>query len=330
MQLKDFTFIKNITFVRCLRKIQIYRLSEMLEQLGLFSKKYLFSTLLIIVGVVLVIVALAPNEAVQRTQSTWFLFGGVSVLIAGIVSLLYTLELIGRMVHFAIMIVLFVFCGILTVLSIKSLQETIAKREAKEKYDNEVKQSLDDIRTVQLAYKKIYGKYATSFDELHRFLTEDQVYKTAPKILHPSGQIPDRQPKGWELDTLGYDPFEDEALIQDGIDEQEAIKLGYLRIDTIWVPVMEDLFYSEEAKKNAEQREFEFDPDMLNIVRNTGEKKYEFKLVTRELDSVSNAMLVIDTYAFNPFKEEGQPRDTMKLGSLDLSDESTNGSWEQQ
>lgn len=302
----------------------------MLEQIGLFSKKYLFSTLLIIVGLVLVIVAVTPNEAVHRTQSTWFLFGGVSVLIAGIVSLLYTLELISRVVHFATMIILFIFCGILTVLSIKSLQDTIAKMEAKEKYDDDIKQSLDDIRTVQLAYKKVYGKYAPTFSELHRFLTEDKVYKTIPVVLHPSGQIPDRQPKGWELDTLGYDPFEDEALIQDGIDEQEAIKLGYFRVDTVWVPVMEDLFFSEEAKKTEDLREFKFDPSKLNIIRNShDDKQHEFKLVTKDLDSLSNAMLVTDTYAFNPFKEDGQPRDTMKLGSLNLSDESTNGSWEQ-
>jgi Ca2+/Na+ antiporter len=306
-----------------------FKTSEMLEQLGLFSKKYLFSTLLIIVGLALVIVALTPNEAVQRTQSSWFLFGGSAILIAGIVSLLYALELISRMVHFAVMIVLFVFCGILTVLSIKSLQETIEKREAKEKYDDDVKQSLDDIRTVQLAYKKVYGMYATDFTELNRFLVEDQVYRTIPVVLHESGQIPDRQPKGWELDTLGYDPFEDEALIKDGIDEEEAIKLGYFRVDTVWVPVMEDLFFSEEAMKNASLREFDFDPNLLSVIRNTGEEKHLFQLVTKELDSATNAMLVIDTYAFNPFKEDGQPRDTMKLGSLDLSDESTNGSWEQ-
>ncbi|CAG5086258.1 hypothetical protein [Parvicella tangerina] len=301
----------------------------MLEQLGLFTKKYLFATLLIIIGIVLVAVAVIPHEALQRTQSGEFLLGGISILIAGIVSLLYSLELINKLIHFSVMIILFVFCGILTVLSIQSLQDTIEKKKAYEQYVKEVKQSLDDIRQVQLKYKKKYGKFATSFDELKRFLTKDQVYNTIPVVLHPSGQIPDRQPKGWELDTLGYDPFEDEALIQDGIDEEEAIKLGYFRVDTMWVPVMEDLFYSEEAKKNAEEREFEFDPQKLDVIRNTGDKTYQFKLVTKELDSLSNAMLVIDTYAFNPFKEDGQPRDTMKLGSLDLSDESTNGSWEQ-
>lgn len=301
----------------------------MLEQLSHFSKKYLFATLLIIAGIALVKIAVTPDEALQRTQSSAFLFGGSAILIAGIVSLLYALELINRIVHFAIMIVLLVFCVVLSVLSVQSLEDTIAMKKAKEEYETAVKQSLDDVRTVQLAYKKVYGKYATDFTELKRFLVEDQVYRTIPVVLHPSGQIPDRQPKGWELDTLGYDPFEDEALIQDGIDEEEAIKLGYFRVDTVWVPVMEDLFFSEEAQKYADQRAFTFEPEMINIIRNTGDEKHEFKLVTKELDSISNAMLVIDTYAFNPFKEEGQPRDTMKLGSLDLSDESTNGSWEQ-
>lgn len=301
----------------------------MLEQLGLFTKKYLFATLLIIMGIALVYVAVVPHETLGRTQSKPFLFGGLAILVSGIVSLLYAFELINRIVHIAVMVVLMVVCGVLTVLSVQSLQDTIAMREAKDKYDADVKQSLDDIRTVQLAYKKVYGKYAGDFAELKRFLIEDQVYKTIPVVLHPSGQIPDRQPKGWELDTLGYDPFEDVELIKDGIDEEEAIKLGYFRIDTMWVPVMEDLFFSEEAQKDADLRKFEFDPELLSVIRNTGDKKYEFKLVTKQLDSIANAMLVTDIYAFDPFKEDGQPRDTMKLGSLDLSDESTNGSWEQ-
>ncbi|MCB9188935.1 MAG: hypothetical protein H6600_08225 [Flavobacteriales bacterium] len=301
----------------------------MLEQLGLFTKKYLFATLLIVAGLVLVKIAITPDEALNRTQSTPFLLGGVAVLLAGIVSLLYTLELINKIVHFVVMIGLLVFCVVLTVLSVNSLEETIAMKEQKEKYDADVKQSLDDIRTVQLAYKKVYGHFAPDFKELKRFLLEDKVYNTIPVVLHESGQIPDRQPKGWELDTLGYDPIEDEALILDGIDEQEAIKLGYFRVDTAWVPVLQDLFFSEEALKNADQRKFTFDADKLSTIRNTGDDKFEFKLITKELDSLTNAMLVIDTYAFNPFKEEGQPRDTMKLGSLDLSDESTNGSWEQ-
>lgn len=302
----------------------------MLEKLGLFSKKYLFATLLVIIGIVLVVVAVTPHEALQRKQSSWFLFGGSSILIAGIVSFLYALELINKIVHFAVMIVLFVFCGVLTVLSIKSLQDTIQRKEAKQLYENGVKQSLDDIRTVQLAYRKVHGKFATSFDDLKNFLINEQVYKTKPVVLHPSGQIPDRQPKGWELDTLGYDPFEDEALIQDGIDEQEAIKLGYFRVDTIWVPVMEDLFLSPEAQKKADERKFEFDPNLIDVIRYTpGDDTHRFVLITKDLDSASNAMLVTDPFAYDPLMESEKSRAPMFLGSYDLTDESTNGSWEQ-
>lgn len=46
-------------------------------------------------------------------------------------------------------------------------------------------------------------------------------------ILHPSGKIPNRPPKGWEIDSLGYDPIEDADKIVDGINLEEAIKLGY-------------------------------------------------------------------------------------------------------
>lgn len=135
----------------------------MLEQLGLLAKKYLFATILIITGLILVIMAVTPEAVIEKTQSTWFLIGGVSILVAGIVTLLYVLEVINKVVHLGIMSILFISCAILTVLSVRSLNDTMEKLTLFEAYEKNAKQSLEDIRTIQLAYKKKYGKFAPDF-----------------------------------------------------------------------------------------------------------------------------------------------------------------------
>jgi Ca2+/Na+ antiporter len=299
----------------------------MLEQLGLFTKKYLFAAILIITGLVLVIMAVTPEAVIEKTQSTWFLIGGISILVAGIVTLLYVLEIISKVIHLAVMSLLFVTCAILTVLSVQSLNETMEKIKLYETYEKNAKQSLEDIRTIQLAYKKKYGIFAPDFKELKRFIENDEVYRTIPKVLHESGKIPDRQPNAEEIAILGYDPFEDEAFIKDGIDESEAIKLGYYKVDTIWIPVLENLFFNEEAQSSEIVRRFDFDPSKVDVVRTPTDTLVNFIMNSVELDSATNAFTVYDPYAYNPFKEVGQSRDTMRLGNL--SDGSTNGSWEQ-
>ncbi len=299
----------------------------MLDKLGLFAKKYLFASILIIVGVVLVIMSLKPVPVIERTQSSWFLIGGLSILISGVVTLLYVLEIISRMIHLLVMGVLFVTCAVLTVLSIKSLEETIEKRNLYETYQNNGKQALDDIRTIQMAYKKTYGKFAPDFKELKRFLMNDKTYRTIPKVLHPSGKIPDRRPNDEEIAILGYDPFEDEALITDGIDEAEAIILGYYKVDTVWVPVLESLFFNNETNASEIVRRYEFEPEKVDVVRMPFDTTVNYMMLIAELDSASNAFMVYDPYAYNPFRENHQKRDTLKMGNL--NDGSLIGSWEQ-
>ncbi len=299
----------------------------MLDKLGLFAKKYLFASILIIVGVVLVIMSLKPVPVIERTQSSWFLIGGLSILISGVVTLLYVLEIISRMIHLLVMGVLFVTCAVLTVLSIKSLEETIEKKNLYETYQNNGKQALDDIRTIQMAYKKTYGKFAPDFKELKRFLMNDKTFRTIPKVLHPSGKIPDRRPNDEEIAILGYDPFEDEALITDGIDEAEAIILGYYKVDTVWVPVLESLFFNNETNASEIVRRYEFEPEKVDVVRMPFDTTVNYMMLIAELDSASNAFMVYDPYAYNPFRENHQKRDTLKMGNL--NDGSLIGSWEQ-
>ncbi|MCK4344166.1 MAG: hypothetical protein KAX05_02690, partial [Bacteroidales bacterium] len=77
---------------------------------------------------------------------------------------------------------------------------------------------LVDIRTAQVAYKAKFGDYADDFDALINFVKLDS-FPNVMKI----GSIPD-------------------SLYEAGMTEKEAIKLGIIIRDTIYVSVLDSIF----------------------------------------------------------------------------------------
>jgi hypothetical protein len=81
-----------------------------------------------------------------------------------------------------------------------------------------VVQRLKDIRDAQVAYKNVYGYYASSFDTLIFFLKNDSM-----PMVRAIGSIPD-------------------SLEEAGMTESEALKLGLIIRDTIKVAIRDTLF----------------------------------------------------------------------------------------
>jgi hypothetical protein len=81
-----------------------------------------------------------------------------------------------------------------------------------------IKARLIDIRKAQIEYKNVYGIYAGSFKELTTFLNE----KKLPFLLK-EGVLTDEQ-------------------LEKGMKEAEAVKLGLIRRDTLWVLAKDTLF----------------------------------------------------------------------------------------
>ena len=116
-------------------------------------------------------------------------------------------------------------------------------------------------------------------------------------------------------------------MIKDGIDEAEAIKLGYYKVDTIWIPVLENLFFNTEVQTNEVIRRYDFEAAKVDVVRTPKDTLVNFVMESAVLDSTTNAFHVYDPYGYNPFTETGKSSNPYSLGNL--SDGSTNGSWEQ-
>ena len=293
---------------------------------GLTTLSKLFFPLLIsILGLVMVFFAISKEPIAGQTQTDLFLIGAVTILIVGIISSLYVLEVINKILHFSILGILLIVCAALSYYSVESVKTTQAELI---KYDNTRKaviQGLSDIRDIQVAYKKKTGKYTDSFDTLRKFLLEEKTYKTVRIFPIDSIQsIPDRKPTLEEALKLGYDPIKDEAKILDGIDEKEAITLGFLKVDTLWFPVIENLFTGKEAAKR--KREYVFNIDEFEYVPMNPEK-IKFVMKVAEIDSVTNYFMAIDPKPLKPlgYKPDQPHPDTLKVGSL--TENSTTGSW---
>lgn len=116
-----------------------------------------------------------------------------------------------------IQLALVVLVVVLGVLLVRSIMEPINfKKEQTYRY-GVVVQKLKDIRTAQLAYKDVYGRFTGSFDTLTTFVKTDSL-----PLIFKKGEIPE--------EFLGQ------------ITEREAIEKGMIIRDTIRVAVLDSLF----------------------------------------------------------------------------------------
>lgn len=115
-------------------------------------------------------------------------------------------------------ILLFIVAVILTYFIYKSIQRPIEFKKAKDLRYEATVNKLKDIRKAELAYKDVYGKFIGSWDTLINFVTNDSV-KNVRKI----GELTD-------------------SMIEAGLSERKAIKMGLLIRDTVRESVLESIF----------------------------------------------------------------------------------------
>ncbi|MDH6356899.1 hypothetical protein [Parabacteroides sp. PF5-9] len=100
----------------------------------------------------------------------------------------------------------------------RSIMGPIEFNEEKTARDNAIIERLIDIRKAQIEYKNIHKVHAANFDELGKFLNEEKL-----PFLRKEGNLTDEQ-------------------LEKGMTEQEAVKLGLIKRDTVWVLAKDTLF----------------------------------------------------------------------------------------
>ncbi|WP_010420981.1 hypothetical protein [Anaerophaga thermohalophila] len=144
----------------------------------------------------------------------------------------------------AIQIILTIAILALGYLCWESIQKPVRFNETHQMRQEKVIERLQGIREAQRAYKSVYGKFTGSFDTLINFINNDSL-----ALIHMEGRLTD-------------------SMIEEGMTELRALKMGIIQRDTIYVAVKDSLF-----GKN-------FVPDSLRYVPFTNKEEFEMEATT--------------------------------------------------
>ncbi|HAM97078.1 MAG TPA: hypothetical protein DCQ26_00550 [Marinilabiliales bacterium] len=200
-----------------------------------------------------------------------------------------------------IQIVLGISIVVLSYFLVESIMKPIRfKKEQTHRY-SVVIQNLKDIRTAQLAYKDVYGKFTGSFDTLINFVKHDSLV-----IIKKIGEI--------DEDLLGK------------ITEKEAIAQGLIKRDTIRVNVLDSIFADNFAIDSLRYIPFS-DGKQFNLAAGevvTGSKLkvkvFEAKAPSKYILQGMNKQMVINL-------NDGLEYPGLKVGSL-IEANNAAGNWE--
>lgn len=185
---------------------------------------------------------------------------------------------------------------ILAYLIYESIMEPVRYNQERNRRREIVINKLKDIRTVQLNYRNVNGEYAASWEKLTDFLI--------------NGKLPMVKKISTLPDSLSE------------ISEAEAIKRGFIKLDTNYVNALDSLF----GHRN------NFSIENLSIIPFSDGKK--FKLSAGEIEKGQVKVKVFEVVALNETFLKGLDEDMIKkeekpaivLGSM--TEASQDGNWE--
>lgn len=207
-----------------------------MERFKEYLSLYLFPTVLVLLGAVLVYFK-AANQ-----QSQLFLIGGLSILCIGLIMALHSAGIIGRVLQNILLVLLIPSALIMGFLNYDVIKSELERRKKAERVKNITVQGLKDIRKVQKAYSERYGKYTPSFDTLAHFLKNDSI-----TFVRAEGTRPDT------------------------LTEKQALEKGVIKRDTFYTPALDTLF-NPKNEREIKKRAYPFELDSLPYKRGSGKK----------------------------------------------------------
>jgi len=177
-------------------------------------------------------------------------------------------------------------------------------KQAKERIAENV-QKLKDLRTLQIAYKRENEVFADNFNSLLDFLENDST-----TIIKSVGETPDSLINGQQ------------------ISDAQALEMGLISRDTIYVSAMESIF--DENYLRSRENKYPFDLNTLSIIPFTN-KQYNIDANVIEKGKVNVQVFEISAAfkdVFNGLDAENKKYDLnslLKVGSM--TEASLNGNW---
>ena len=146
-------------------------------------------------------------------------------------------------------ILLAVAVVLLAYMCYRSIMGPIEFKDERDRRENLIKARLIDIRKAQIEYKNIHKVHAANFDELSKFLKDEKL-----PFLIKEGVLKDEQ-------------------LEKGMTEQEAVKKGLIRRDTVWVTAVDTLFgsgYNVDDMRNVPGANVQFSMDTATLTSGSG------------------------------------------------------------
>ncbi|WP_027418323.1 hypothetical protein [Crocinitomix catalasitica] len=251
---------------------------DKLDTVKYWANRFLWPTLFLIIGVVLLRMGLVPNietlnngETIEVKQNSQFLYASLFFIFASVVWFLFLFNIFRTALSYVIMAVLAaVSIGVLY-WDYKIIQDKLVYDAAYDARDVEIRTRMYDIKNAELAYREMHGKYTANVDSLIDFIKNGEKMK-----ILKVGAIPGRAIYPEER-TMLYGP-KDNRPLDNLMTEVEAARLakmpqffpdlkGFKR-DTSYIPVMDALFKDERYIENRNKlgATLEFHPDSLKYV----------------------------------------------------------------
>lgn len=290
------------------------------EDLNYTFNRYLVPVLITALGLMIVIYGAKTSET-GDTQNSWFLLGGIALSVCGVLSILYVADIISKPINmiltFGVMPITICVFGYYNYRSVKMDLEFTEQYDMKK---TEIKQRLIDIRDAQIEFRLIYNKYASSMDELKNFIKNGKAMSIAKE-----GMMPDKIEQ-WMIDSLrAWDP-EKYKNTPERLNEAEGVRLGIIKRDTTYEPVINKIFLNEKKSSKRVSR-YPFSVDSLDIAPYTnGKKKIDFAVGTVTKNGAELPVFEAKWYLQNSRLNEHK-FDTLKVGSL--KEPTTNGNWDE-
>lgn len=150
----------------------------------------------------------------------YVILGAVAAAILGV--LIYRISGLSDMIKIVMQVALAIGIIALVYFIYKGIDDPIQNDKEKDRRYQVVIQKLKDIRTAQVAYKSVKGRFTTSFDTLISFVKSDSI-----PIVKQEGSVPEEF-------------IEELKSYKDA--ELKAIKEGLIKRDTIRVSTLDSLF----------------------------------------------------------------------------------------
>lgn len=206
----------------------------------------------------------------------------------------------------ALSLVLWAIIIVLAYFVVDSPLEQVRFERERNTREDAIVQNLIDIRTAQVKYKEKYGAYTAGFDTLINFVKTDSM----PNVLKEG--------------------FLTDSMVEAGMTEEKAIKLGIIIRDTTYVPALEAIFgkgYKVDELEYvpfANGAKFEMGAGIVrtgsNVPINVFEAKVPYEVYMQGLDKQE-----VENMKAKAFKFEKYPG--LKVGSLAEANNNA-GNWE--